>query len=243
MVAGGVVSHSGDNIYKSLENNCHQKWWKDPGLRVLVFATLSVFGSATANGYDGSLMNGLLTIPTFKVDVVEKVDTNVLGLIIASIALGGVPALIPAGYVSDYFGRKVAVGIGSLLMIVFAVVQTFTTGPYVFMATKIVLGAGIAFVLVGAPPLATEISHPRMRGNVTNCFQSAFYWGSIISAVTTLGGLYVDGSWSWRMPVFLQGQYEKPQKDKFSPLSTFMLSGGCSFLPHRAVDRSIDHRP
>lgn len=207
MVSGpAVVSHAGDNIYKSLSNNCNPKWWKDPGLRVLVFAILSVFGSATANGYDGSLMNGLLAIPSFKTDIVERVDTNVLGLMIAGISLGGVPTLIPAGYVSDYFGRKVAVAIGSMFMIVFSLVQAFTTGPGIFLGTRVCLGAGIAFVLVGAPPLATEIAHPRIRGNVTNSFQTAFYWGSIVSAVATLGGLYVKGSWSWKMPVILQSK-------------------------------------
>ena len=66
------------------------------------------------------------------------------------------------------------------------------------------MGAGIAFILIPAPALSTEVAHPRNRGMVTACFQTAFYWGSIVSAVATLGGLYIASSWSWRMPVLLQ---------------------------------------
>lgn len=101
MVAGPAAGSSkGDEFYKTLENNCHSKWWRDPGLRKLNLGVLLVFASATANGFDASLVNGLLAIPSFNDDVVDKVNTNILGLIIAAISLGGLPALIPAGYVS-----------------------------------------------------------------------------------------------------------------------------------------------
>ena len=92
-------SSKGDELYKALANNCHPKWWLDPGLRQLNIGILLVFASATANGFDASLMNGLLAIPNFQEDVVDKVNTNILGLIIAAISLGGLPALIPAGYI------------------------------------------------------------------------------------------------------------------------------------------------
>ncbi|KAL1584934.1 hypothetical protein WHR41_06254 [Cladosporium halotolerans] len=204
MVSGPAGSSKGDEIYKTLPNNCHPSWYRDPGLRRLNIGILLVFSSATANGFDGSLMNGLLTIPAFKVDLVDRVNTSILGLIIAAISIGGLIALIPAGYVSDKWGRKVCLAVGTSLMIATSVVQAFTTGPWAFLATKIVLGVGIAFILIPAPALATETAHPRNRGMVTACFQTAFYWGAIVSAIATLGGLYIKGSWSWRMPVLMQ---------------------------------------
>lgn len=59
----GVVAESGNAIYKTLHNNVHPKWTKDPGLRRLNIGILMMFASAAANGYDGSLINGLLAIP------------------------------------------------------------------------------------------------------------------------------------------------------------------------------------
>ena len=66
------------------------------------FSSVAPDSSATANGFDGSLINGLLAIPSFNDDVVNRVNKNILGLIIAAISLGGLPALIPAGYVVSY---------------------------------------------------------------------------------------------------------------------------------------------
>jgi MFS family permease len=205
MVAGPAANSSkGDEFYKSLQNNCHPTWWRDPGLRKLNLGVLLVFASATANGYDGSLINGLLPIPAFNEDVIDRVNTNVLGLIIAAISLGGIPALIPASYVSDHFGRKICLAIGTALMIASSVIQAATSGPWLFLAFRIIMGAAIAFILVPAPALSTEVAHPRNRGAVTACFQTAFYWGAIVAASVTLGGLYIANSWAWRTPVLLQ---------------------------------------
>lgn len=59
----GIVSESGDAVYKTLRNNVHPKWIHDRGLRKLNIGIGLMFASAAANGYDGSLMNGLLAIP------------------------------------------------------------------------------------------------------------------------------------------------------------------------------------
>lgn len=123
---------------------------------------------------------------------------------IAAISLGGLSALIPAGYVSDRLGRKICLAIGTAIMIIASITQALTTGPWAFLATKLILGVGIAFILIPAPALTTETAHPRTRGAVTACFQTAFYWGAIVSASATLGGLYISSSWSWRMPIMLQ---------------------------------------
>jgi MFS family permease len=204
MVSGPAGNSGGDEVYENLPNNCHASWYRDPGLRRLNIGILLVFSSATANGFDGSLMNGLLAIPAFKEDLVDRVNTSILGLIIAAISIGGLCALIPAGYFSDKWGRKICLAVGTSLMIATSIVQALTSGPWAFLATKIILGVGIAFILIPAPALATETAHPRNRGMVTACFQTAFYWGAIVSAVATLGGLYIKGSWAWRMPVMMQ---------------------------------------
>ena len=72
------------------------------------------------------------------------------------------------------------------------------------MGTKMMLGVGLGFAQTSAPPLTTEIAHPRHRSNVTNMFQAIYYWGAIVSAVATLGTLYLGNSWAWRAPVLLQ---------------------------------------
>lgn len=63
MVANAVVATSGEDAYNSLPNNTHDQWIKDAGLRRLNLGVGLMFTSAAANGYDGSLMNGLLALP------------------------------------------------------------------------------------------------------------------------------------------------------------------------------------
>lgn len=63
MVAAGVVTSSGGDVYCALSNNTKDRWIKDPGLRRLNLGIGLMFTSAAANGYDGSLMNGLQALP------------------------------------------------------------------------------------------------------------------------------------------------------------------------------------
>ncbi|KAK5020650.1 hypothetical protein LTR60_000334 [Cryomyces antarcticus] len=202
----GVVAESGNAIYKTLNNNVNPKWMRDPGLRRLNFGILTMFASAAANGYDGSLINGLLAIPLFNQNL-GNVKSSILGLILAGISLGGLPSFIPASYVSDMMGRRFTVGIGSSLMVAAAVIQCATHGPWAFFGTRVLLGIGLGFAQTAAPPLTTEIAHPKHRGNITNLFQAIWYWGSIVSACVTLGTLFLGNNWSWRIPCLLQGLF------------------------------------
>ncbi|KAI9925270.1 hypothetical protein ASPWEDRAFT_32435 [Aspergillus wentii DTO 134E9] len=206
MVAAGVMTSPGENAYASIPNNTMGEWTKDKGLRRLNLGVCLMFASAAANGYDGSLMNGLLTLPMFLTNLGENIDSNTLGLIIAGISLGGTPTFIPASYFADHVGRKKCVALGSVLMIVAGIVQAATSGQWAFFGTRIMMGVGLGFSQTAAPPLITEIAHPRHRGTITAAFQTIWYWGSILAAAVTLGTLYVNNnsSWSWRAPCLLQ---------------------------------------
>ena len=41
-------------------------WWKDPNLRTLYICLMFVVLTSATNGYDGSLMNGLQAMPSWK---------------------------------------------------------------------------------------------------------------------------------------------------------------------------------
>lgn len=92
-------------------------------------------------------------------------------------------------------------------MLAASVIQCATSGPWAFFGTRILLGVGLGFSQTAAPPLTTEIAHPKHRGNVTNLFQAIWFWGSIVSACVTLGCLFINSSWSWRIPCLLQGLF------------------------------------
>ncbi|KAL5406732.1 hypothetical protein PMIN06_007378 [Paraphaeosphaeria minitans] len=152
----GIVSESGSAAYKTLRNNVASSWARDPGLGRLNIGIGLIFCSAAANGFDGSLMNGLI-----------------LGLIIAGISLGGLPSFIPASYVSDLIGRRYTVAIGSTITLAASIIRAAKKGPWAILGTRIVLGIGLSFSQTAAPPLTTEIAHPKHRGQITALFQAA----------------------------------------------------------------------
>ncbi|KAI7505100.1 general substrate transporter [Hortaea werneckii] len=200
----GAAASSGSEVYKSLPNNVNPSWIRDKGLRSVNMSICAMFASAAANGYDGSLINGLLALPYFNANLGDP-SSSLLGVTLAGISLGGLPAFIPASYVSDYFGRRITVAVGSSLMLSAAVIQCATSGVYAFLGTRIMLGVGLGFAQTAAPPLTTEIAHPKHRANVTNLFQAIWFWGAIMSAIMSLGFLFVDNDWSWRIPCLFQG--------------------------------------
>jgi MFS family permease len=200
----GIVASSGNEVYKTLSNNVNPSWIRDKGLRRLNFAIGAMFASAAANGYDGSLINGLLAMPYFNANLGDPAST-LLGITLAGISLGGLPSFIPASYVSDYLGRRITVAIGSSIMLAAAIIQCATSGVYAFLGTRIMLGVGLGFAQTAAPPLTAEIAHPKHRANITNMFQAIWFWGAIVSAVMSLGFLFVDNHWSWRIPCLFQG--------------------------------------
>ena len=135
----------------------------------------------------------------------ENITSDMEGLVISGISLGGTVTFIPASYFADYFGRKASVGVGSAIMIIASIIQTATIGRWAFLGTRIAMGVGLGFAQTAAPPLTTEIAHPRHRGVVTASFQAVWFWGAILADAVSLGTLHIENStWSWRVPCLVQ---------------------------------------
>ena len=154
-------------------------------------------------GYDGSLMNGLLTNPRF-VSAIDNPDANMLGLISAAYPLGGIAGILPAPWVADKYGRRMAVMCGALCIIAGGLVQTFTTGGKNMLGGRLIVGVGSAFQSIGTPSWVAETAHPRNRAQTSALINTCWYIGSIIAAWTVFGALDIQGSWSWRLCCLIQ---------------------------------------
>ncbi|CAI7677344.1 unnamed protein product [Penicillium manginii] len=196
---------------KVLPNNVHQNWLKDRGLRKLNTGIAFMFASSAGTGYNGSLINGLLVLPEFKSAIIHGLSPSIIGLIIAATSLGAFMSFIPASYIADRYGRKVCVGIGSCLVIIASVVQVGVKSHWLFFGMRVLAGVGVGTAQTAAPLLATEIAHPRQRQTATALYNACWCMGSIASAGITFATLSMSGSWSWRIPCFLQAMYPLTQ--------------------------------
>lgn len=133
----------------------------------MYFAVFIAFCCACANGYDGSLMGSIIAMKPFQ----DTFDTTLSGEKVAIItslySVGSIVAAPAAAVISDRWGRRVAMFIGGVVIIVGSVIACTANTIAQLTVGRFVLGAGIAIMTVGAPAYAIEIAPAHWRGRCT----------------------------------------------------------------------------
>ncbi|KEP46292.1 sugar transporter [Rhizoctonia solani 123E] len=192
--------------YATWRNNAHPNWWQDAGLRKLHFWIAVIYLSITTFGYDGSLLNGLQTLPQWN-NYFNNPSGNRLGLISASQSLPGIIVPFFAAWTNDKYGRKFILWFGGSLLIAGAIVQATARGDGQFIASRVLVGSGSSLQASAAPILVTELAHPRTRGRTTSLYMTTYYVGGILAAWICFGILGHNAPWIWRVPCALQGAF------------------------------------
>lgn len=111
----------------------------------------------------------------------------------------------PAGGLADKYGRLFNLKLGTVILIIGAVLQGAAQDVPMFIIARFLIGIGIQLCLVVSPVLVTELAYPLHRGKITALYNAFFYLGSIASSWITFGTVNLTNSWSWRIPSLLQG--------------------------------------
>ncbi|WVQ93819.1 hypothetical protein IAU59_000897 [Kwoniella sp. CBS 9459] len=156
------------------------------------------------NGYDGSMMNGLQSLDTWK-NYFGTPTGSLLGIFNAIQSIGGIVGLPFAPYCNDRFGRRWTMFIGACIQMVGVALQTAAQNVGMFIGCRFLIGFGLAFSCLAAPTLLTELAFPTHRGPITSLYNSTWYLGSIVAAWTTYGTFRMNTTWGWRIPSLLQG--------------------------------------
>ncbi|KAE9573532.1 Lactose permease [Colletotrichum fructicola] len=179
-------------------------WYRTSHLLKLNLCLLVPLFSSASVGYDGSMMNGLQTLPQWR-GFFGNPEGAVLGLMNAVYPLGKVVALFFVTYISDRWGRKLPLGIGLVACIGFAILQGLSPSLASFVTARALLGFFTTFISQPSPIIITELAYPPQRGKVTALYNTFFYFGSIFAAWCTYGTFKNPTAWSWRIPSLLQG--------------------------------------
>ncbi|KAK8230310.1 general substrate transporter [Phyllosticta capitalensis] len=189
---------------ETLQNNTNPKWWKDAGLRRLLFWQGCVLVSQMTVGYDESVIGSLQTMQPW-VDDMGNPSSSDLGLITAILFVGGVVGAFFASSLADRYGRRASIAFGSFLCIVGTALQSAAQGKGMFIGGRFIIGLGTSFTISAGPSLLNELSHPRMRGQIASTFNVLWYVGSIVASWLTFGTGHLSTTWSWRIPSIVQG--------------------------------------
>lgn len=107
--------------------------------------------------------------------------------------------------INDRWGRKAALGVGSIILIIGAFVNAFATNVGMFIAGRVLIGGAGPFGKTTAIALLQEIAHPRLRPILATAFYANYYVGSVAAAGFCFGSLqWGPTNWAWRAPCLFQ---------------------------------------
>ncbi|TFK32678.1 general substrate transporter [Crucibulum laeve] len=199
-----VVPEGSDPVVTRLAELDKTPWYKKPNLRLLYLVLFpTCIGVEMTSGFDSSMMNGLQAVDSWDT-FYHSPRSTLLGLMSAIYSLGAICALPIVPYVTDGLGRRNAILLGSVLMVIGAVLQTAAQNFAMFIIARFILGLGIPFAIVAASSLIGELSHPKERAILGSLFNSCYFIGSIVAAGVTLGTFAMPSNWGWRIPSLLQ---------------------------------------
>ncbi|GEQ67192.1 hypothetical protein JCM33374_g856 [Metschnikowia sp. JCM 33374] len=134
-------------------------WYKVPHLRRLSWCIFILTLTATNNGYDGSMLNGLQALDIWQEDLGFPAGQK-LGALANGTLFGNIAAIPFAPFFCDRFGRRPVIFFGSTLTIVGAVLQGLSNSYGFFLGSRIVLGFGVCLATIPSPTLISEIAYP-----------------------------------------------------------------------------------
>jgi len=178
-------------------------WYKDPGMRKTYIILMFVVLTSATNGYDGSMMNGLQTLPYWE-SYFKHPHGSLLGLLNCIMAVGSICAIPFVPYAADLLGRRVGIVIGCLIMVLGVVLQSVSVNISMFIAARFFIGFGVAIAHGASPLLITELVHPQHRAIFTTIYNTTWYFGSIVAAWLTYGTNHIGNNWQWRAPTVVQ---------------------------------------
>lgn len=180
------------------------KWWKYKSLRKLYLLNISVLMlTSITNGFDGSMMNGLLTLSYWR-NYFHHPSPSTLGLLNAIFSIGQVAAIPFIPFFADRFGRKPTIVGGTTILFIGVALQSASVNIGMFIGARFLIGFGVIFAQNCSPLLITELAHPQHRAILTTLYNVSWFYGAIIANWATFGTLTLKSDWAWRAPSLLQ---------------------------------------
>ncbi|KAF1850131.1 hexose transporter-like protein [Cucurbitaria berberidis CBS 394.84] len=179
-------------------------WYRKRNLRRLYLLLLpTCIGIEMTSGFDSQMINTVQIAPSWQA-YFNHPRGALLGIISSAYNLGAICALPLVPYINDKYGRRWAIFIGSLIMVVGSLVQALSVNAGMYVFARWILGFGIPFCIIAGSALMGELAYPKERPIMTSLFNALWFVGSLIAAGTSYGTQTIKSDWAWRIPCLLQ---------------------------------------
>ncbi|RSM04050.1 hypothetical protein CEP52_007022 [Fusarium oligoseptatum] len=133
----------GPELLKVLPN-LDVPWYRTKHLLLLNLILLVPLFSSSAVGYDGSMMNGLQTLPQWR-GFFNNPPAPLLGAINAVYPVCKILGLVPATWISDKWGRKVPIYLGLVALVFGPAIQAASMNLPMFIVSRGLIGFATVF--------------------------------------------------------------------------------------------------
>ncbi|RJE19642.1 Sugar and other transporter [Aspergillus sclerotialis] len=178
---------------------------------ILLFCGFAALG-ACLYGYDGVYFNGVSTLDVFvrhfgqrKEDGTYEIPPSSLSVMTSMINVGELVGSLTAAPLNDVLGRKGVFMIGTVAIIVGAILQLVTTSSNALItAGRAVLGYGVGNFAATSPLYMGEIAPESLRSPLLMCWQLTLSVSQIIAAAINRGVVDVHTTFAYRFPIGFQ---------------------------------------
>ncbi|GAA6001475.1 hypothetical protein JCM10207_006685 [Rhodosporidiobolus poonsookiae] len=183
-------------------------WVRNKGLLALNLAIITIFMTQANNGYDSALLSSFQALKPWKEDLDNPSASKIGFLNLAAYVTGFCTAPV-AAWASDRFGRRLCIRYACITMVLGSIMGTCAgegnASAYgLFIASRAIIGSGLAFAVIISPILLQELPHPSQRQVLAASFNTYYILGSIVAAWLIFGTSNIMNSWSWRIPYIVQ---------------------------------------
>lgn len=194
----------------------YTKKLKFKGNRLVYFTSAFVSLFVSLFGYEQGVCSGILTFVTFN-DYFNDPSATEIGLIISVLEIGAMISSLFVAKLSDKYGRKKTILIGTFVFMVGGCLQSFATNLYVFSVGRVLSGFGVGILSTMVPSYQCEISPSEERGKLVCGEFTGNICGYALSVWVDYFCYFIQdvgdarenphsfaANLSWRLPLFVQ---------------------------------------
>jgi sugar porter (SP) family MFS transporter len=185
---------------------------------LLYFSVFIAFLNSAINGYDLSLINGIIAFPSFGaafnvswiLSPTTPSEAAQKANIINMLQYGSIVGCFFVGSTVDRLGRRRALQVGSAIIILGAIIEIATTNITAFMVGRFMIGFGVVFVTTAAPTYCVEIAAPDWRGRAGAIYNIGWNVGSIPASIILFGFSFITSPTNnapWQVTLALQAVF------------------------------------
>lgn len=184
---------------------------------IYFIAAIAVIGGGLF-GFDISSMSAIISSRAylcyfhqgpieFDEDGLQKCNgpsADVQGGITAAMPGGSWLGALVSGFLSDMFGRRTSIMIGSVIWCIGSIIVCASQNIPMLVVGRIINGFSVGICSAQVPVYITELAPPTKRGRLVGLQQWAITWGILIMFYISYGTSYINGAAAFRIPWGLQ---------------------------------------